>query len=188
MYPLAALRRKIQMNFDSNQLIFLAFILLIGAVMDIRSKKIPNWLTFPVAAIAIVYHTSMNGISGLLFSLEGIGLGIAILLPFYLLGGMGAGDAKLLGAIGGLLGPHGVFTAFLFTALVGGIYALVLLALHGYLKKIVLRYKIILTTFIVTRNFIYIPPAVKKRKPSLSYGLAIALGTILSICLGGRIL
>ena len=176
------------MNFDSNQLFFLAPILLIGAVMDILSKKIPNWLTFPVAAAAIVYHTSMNGFSGFLFSLGGVAVGIGLLLPFFLLGGMGAGDAKMLAGVGGLLGPQGVFTAFLFTSLVGGIYALVLLAFHGYLKKTVLRYKIIFTTFIFTRNFIYIPPPAKERRPSLSYGLAIALGTLLSISFGSRIL
>jgi prepilin peptidase CpaA len=115
-------------------------------------------------------------------------VGIAILLPFYLLGGMGAGDAKLLGAVGGLLGPKGVFLAFLFTALVGGIYALVLLAYHGFLKKAFLRYGIMLKTFFLTGNFIYIPPPERERKPKLWYGLAIALGTFLSVGFGGRIL
>jgi len=166
----------------------LAIVLLIGTAWDLRFHKIPNWLTFPVAGMAIITHTWMKGFSGFLFGLEGVAVGIAILLPGYLRGGMGAGDAKLLGAVGGLLGPKGVFTAFLFTALVGGIYALVLLVSHGYLKKAVLRYKIMLATFIFTRNFIYIPPPGKERKPLLCYGLAIALGTLLSVTVGGRIL
>jgi prepilin peptidase CpaA len=168
--------------------LFLATVLLTGAAWDLRFHKIPNWLTFPAAALAIAYHTVMNGFGGFLFSLEGIAVGIAILLPFYLLGGMGAGDAKLLGAVGGVLGPKGVFLAFLFTALVGGIYALVLLAYHGFLKKAFLRYGIMLKTFFLTGNFIYIPPPERERKPKLWYGLAIALGTFLSVGFGGRIL
>jgi prepilin peptidase CpaA len=175
-------------HLDPVPFLFLATLLLIGAAWDLRFHKIPNWLTFPAAVVAITYHTAMNGFSGLLFSLEGIAVGIAILLPFYLLGGMGAGDAKLLGAVGGFLGPQGVFAAFLFTALVGGIYALFLLAYHGYLKKTILRYRIMLNTFVLTRNFIYVPPPSRERKPKLWYGLAIALGTFLSLGLRGRIL
>jgi prepilin peptidase CpaA len=166
----------------------LAFILLIGSLWDLHSHKIPNWLTFPAATLALVYHTTMNGSSGFLFSLGGIGVGIAILLPFYLKGGMGAGDVKLLGAVGGFLGPKGVFLAFLFTALVGGIYALILMVSHGYLKKTILRYKTILSAFLLTRNFIYIPPPGNERKPRLWYGLAIALGTVLSWGFGRHIL
>jgi prepilin peptidase CpaA len=166
----------------------LATVLIIGAAWDLRFHKIPNWLTFPAAVLAIAYHTGMNGFSGFLFSLEGMAAGIAILLPFYSLGGMGAGDVKLLGAVGGLLGPKGVFAAFLFTALVGGIYALILLASHGYLKKTILRYKKILVTLILTRYIIYLPPSASERKLRLWYGLAIAVGTFLSIGFGDRIL
>ncbi len=168
--------------------LLLATLLFTSAAWDIRFHKIPNWLTFPAAGLALSYHTALNGFSGLLFTLEGIAVGIAILLPFYLLGGMGAGDAKLLGAVGGLLGPKGVFTAFLFTAMVGGIYALVLLAYHGILKKTILRYRIMLKTFLLTTHFIYVPPTARERKPKLWYGLAIALGTFLSLGLRGRIL
>ena len=162
--------------------------LAIGALWDLRFRRIPNWLTLPAAATAIVYHTAMNGLEGFLFSLEGMALGIAILLPFYLKGGMGAGDVKLLGVVGAFLGPHAAFTAFLFTALVGGIYALALLIFHGYLKKTILRYRIILATFVLTRHFIYFPPPEKERKHQLLYGLAISLGTLLSLGFGSRIL
>ena len=87
--------------------LILAIVLMIGAAWDLRFHKIPNWLTFPAVALAITYHSSMNGFSGFLFSLEGIGVGIAILIPFYLLGGMGAGDVKLLGASRRAFGSQG---------------------------------------------------------------------------------
>jgi prepilin peptidase CpaA len=176
------------MNFELIPFSILATVLIIGAAWDLRFHKIPNWLTFPAIGLAIAYHTSMNGFSGFFFSLEGMTAGIAILLPFYLLGGMGAGDVKLLGAVGGLLGPKGVFLAFLFTALVGGIYALILLASHGYLKKTILRYRIIVEIFILSRNIVYIPPTPSEGKPRLWYGLAISLGTFLSIGFGSHIL
>jgi len=101
---------------------------------------------------------------------------------------MGAGDAKLLGAVGGLLGPRGVFAAFLFTALVGGLYALALLAAHGYLKQTLLRIKFMVMSLLFTRNFVYIPAPEMEKKPRLLYGLAISAGTLLSLGLRGRIL
>ncbi len=177
------------MNYsESIPFVVLTMVLLVGAAWDMRFQKIPNWLTLSAALLAIVYHTGVHGWSGFLFSLEGTGLGIAMLLPFFLLGGMGAGDVKLLGAVGGLLGPHGALIAFLFTALVGGIYALTLLAAHEGSKQTILRYKKIWENFLLTRNFIYIPPATTEKKPRLIYGLAIALGTLLSIGFEGRIL
>ncbi len=57
-------------------------------------------------------------------STGGLFLGVAFLLPVYLIGGMGAGDVKLMGAVGSILGPQGVFIAFLYSAIAGGLYAL----------------------------------------------------------------
>lgn len=164
--------------------LFLIIVLLIAVVNDVRFHKIPNWLTYPTMIGAIIYHTTMNGLEGLLFSVEGMGMGIALLIVLFLMGGMGAGDAKLMGAVGGLLGPKGVFTAFIFTAIMGGIYALVLLTLHGYLKETAKRSGTILKTFILTKQFIYIPSPKREKRPRLCYGVAIALGTLISLALG----
>ncbi len=160
---------------------FLITIFLIAIINDIRFRKIPNLLTYPSMMIAIVYHTFINGFEGFLFSLEGLGLGIAVLTVFYLMGGMGAGDVKLMGAVGGFLGPKGVFTAFLFTALVGGVYALALLALRGYLKGTLKRYGLILKTFLLTKKIIYVSSSKEEKKLRLCYGVAIASGTLLSL-------
>lgn len=160
---------------------FLTIVLLIAAVSDSRFHKIPNWLTYPTMFVAIAYHTIMSGLAGFLFSLEGVGLGIAVLIVFYLMGGMGAGDVKLMGAVGGLLGPNGVFEAFLFTAIIGGIYSIALLILHGYLKETAKRLLMSLKTFIFTKQFIYITPIENKKRPKLCYGVAIALGTVFSV-------
>ncbi len=161
--------------------LFLSAVLLIAVIYDIRFQKIPNLLTYPTMFVAIAYHTMMNGLAGLLFSLEGLGLGIAVLIVFYLMGGMGAGDVKLMGAVGGLLGPKGVFDAFLFTAIIGGIYSIVILAIHGYLKETAKRLLISLKTFIFIKEFIYVTREENKKKPKLCYGVAIALGTLCSV-------
>jgi len=110
-------------------------------------------------------------------------VGIGVMILFYLMGGTGAGDVKLMGAVGGFLGPKGAFIAFLSTSIIGGIYAVVLLVLHGYLN----RYWAILKTFILTKKFIYNPPSNGEEKPKLYYGVAIALGTIISVVLGFNI-
>ncbi|MFH2012303.1 MAG: prepilin peptidase [Pseudomonadota bacterium] len=162
-------------------ILFLTIILLIAAINDIRFQKIPNWLNYPTMIMAITYHTVMNGVGGLLFSVEGLGLGIAIWLLPYIMGGMGAGDAKLMGAVGALIGPKEVFIASLFTAVIGGIYALMMLVLHGYLREYTKRYGKMLKTFFLTREIVYLPPHEKKINPQLCYGIAIALGTLTSI-------
>jgi prepilin peptidase CpaA len=165
-------------------LLFLSIVLIIGATTDVLFHRIPNWLTFPTITIGVLYHTAAKGLEGFLFSLEGIALGIACFVIPYLMGGMGAGDAKLMGAVGGLMGPAGTFIAFLFTAIIGGIYALGLLAFHKHLKETAKRYGTILKTFLLTRQFIYIPSPPKEKEIRLCYGVAIALGTLISVFSG----
>jgi len=161
--------------------LFLTAVLLIAAISDIRSQKIPNLLTYPVMLVSIIYHTVISGVDGFLFSIEGIGLGIVLLIVFYLMGGMGAGDVKLMGAVGGLLGPKGVFLAFIFTAIAGGIYSLSLLAFHGALLETLKGYGTMAKTFCLTRSFAYLPTPNRKIKPMLRYGAVIAIGTLFSI-------
>lgn len=162
-------------------IVFLSVILIIAAIGDLRFRKIPNWLTFSTIIVGIIYHTYTKGCQGFLFSLMGVFLGLAFLMVFYFMGGTGAGDVKLMGAVGGLLGPMGVFTAFLFTALLGGIYSIVVLILHGGFKDIVKRYGMMFSTFIFTKKMTYIPPDNKEKMPILCYGVVIALGTLISI-------
>ena len=159
----------------------LATVLIIAVINDIRFHKIPNALTYSAMLAAIAWHSMFNGTEGLYFSLGGIGSGIAVLLGFYLMGGMGAGDVKLMGAVGGFLGPKGVLAAFLFTALIGGIYALIVLGRGGYLKAALKRYTAMLRTFVSTGKIIYAPAPGREKDLKLWYGIAIAIGTIFSM-------
>lgn len=168
-------------------MLILVTILILAAINDIRFQKIPNRLTFMAILSGVVFHGATGGLSGLLLSVEGLFMGLAILIFFYLMGGMGAGDVKLMGAVGALLGPKGVFFAFLATALVGGIYAIVLLASRRQLGATLKRYWLVLKTILLTRKVFYIPPSEAERKPRLRYGVAIALGTMLSVVMKNQI-
>jgi prepilin peptidase CpaA len=163
--------------------IWLSTILILAGIQDLRIQKIPNLLTYPTMGIGIVCHSITNGLEGLLFAVSGLAVGIAILILPYIVGGMGAGDAKLLGAAGAILGPKGVLTAFLFSAVIGGVYALALLLYtRSITRGFVERHATTLKTFASTGQFISIP-AENENKPKLCYGIPIALGTLLYIAL-----
>ena len=78
---------------------------LITAVSDIRWNRIPNYFTVPIFAAALIYHGVTSGLSGLGMSLLGFALGMVLLLVPWLFGGGGAGDVKLMAAIGAWFGP-----------------------------------------------------------------------------------
>lgn len=156
--------------------------LLLAMVTDLRSQRIPNLLTFPAILTALILHTAMNGVDGFFFSFLGTATGIGVLLAPYLLGGMGAGDTKLMGAVGAAVGFKGVFLAFLFTALFGGIYAFGLIVVKrklfkGFFKQNLMKIQL----FLMTRQ--YIPDRKKTSTPRLCYGIAIAAGSFTYIFL-----
>lgn len=165
--------------------LLLMIVLLLSAITDLWWQKIPNWITFPGMTVAMIFHTVLHGLEGLLFSIEGIGTGIALLLVFYVLGGMGAGDAKLLGAVGGFVGPSGVLSAFLMTALIGGIYALALLVMQWGGRKAMRRVVTLLETVLLTRSLS--GSLTSEPQPKLRYGVVIALGTVASQWWGDRL-
>jgi prepilin peptidase CpaA len=93
---------------------------------DWRSRRIPNWLTVPGFLAGVTANTLMAGWSGARTSLLGAGLGLLLLFPFVLVKSLGAGDWKLVGALGAFLGPGQLITVLMGTILVAGGMALVL--------------------------------------------------------------
>ncbi len=153
-------------------------------VRQITTLWIGNWLTFSALVVGLACHTGMNGLAGFLFSLQGVILGFGLLILFYLTAGMGAGDVKLMAAVGGLLGPEGVFWAFIYTAVIGGFAAVALLLSNAGGRETLRRYGRIMWALILTRQFIDIPAADKKKMPVVYYGVVIALGTTLYVLRG----
>ena len=104
-----------------------------GALIDVRTRRVPNVVTFSLAAAGVVVAAAGIGPIGLMAALAGCGTGLALMLPGYLIGGTGAGDVKLLAAAGTLLGPATTIWAFAFTLIAGGAIALLVAALRGRL-------------------------------------------------------
>ncbi|MDH4300622.1 MAG: A24 family peptidase [Nitrospira sp.] len=102
----------------------LIIILVIAVVFDLRSSRIPNWLTFPAMSVALAGHAWMGGVDGALFSLAGLGIGLGLFFLIYLVGGIGAGDVKLMAAIGSFVGVNGVLTCACLAGIAGGVYAI----------------------------------------------------------------
>ena len=112
--------------------------LLVGAVacaIDIRTRRIPNTLTFPAIVLGIAAHAWSNGASGFTQALLGAGTGLAVFFPIFVLGGLGGGDVKLMAALGAWVGWHTVVWAGLYGAVAGGVLALALSLSQGYLGQ-----------------------------------------------------
>lgn len=99
---------------------------LLAGFTDWRWRRIPNWLTVPAAAAGLAVNSAAWHWAGLKSSAEGLGLGLLLLFPFVLIRALGAGDWKLVGALGTLLGPHELLVVLFVAVLIAGVMALVL--------------------------------------------------------------
>jgi prepilin peptidase CpaA len=108
---------------------------IVAAAWDLRTRRIPNVLTFGAALVAVLLHGYFEGLNGLGLSLAGWAVGLALFLPFFALGGLGAGDVKLLAAVGACLGPLAAVWVALYTSIAGGAMALAVASYSGYLRQ-----------------------------------------------------
>ncbi len=152
------------------QSIIILLISLLGSIFDVKYRKIPNWLNFGTVALALIYHAIHMNLHGALQALLGCIVGIAALFIPYLMGGMGAGDVKLLGAIGSIVGLKNVLWIFFYSGICGLFLGIIwILLTPGHFK------------FLITTGKV-LPPVDKKQK--LPYGVAIMFGVIAYIILG----
>ncbi len=154
----------------------------VALVTDLRSRKIPNRLTYPAMVVMLACYGTAHGFEGLWFSCKGLLLGTGLLMPLYFAGGMGAGDAKLVGVAGAALGMRGVFTVFLLTALIGGACAFVLIAFRlKSCRRLLERSALMMKVFVYTRRFVFLPGAQSEQAPKLCYAIPITLGTAAAV-------
>jgi prepilin peptidase CpaA len=99
---------------------------IVAGITDWRSRRIPNWLTVPAAALGLALNIAFFGWGGAKSSLAGLGLGMLLLFPFVFMNAFGYGDWKLVGASGAILGADSLFLVFFVAALVNAAIALVL--------------------------------------------------------------
>jgi prepilin peptidase CpaA len=105
-----------------------------ATVFDWRTRRIPNGLTFGAAAVAVAFGLATGGLHGGVRSVTGFILGVLILLPFFALRAMGAGDVKLLAAFGAWLGPSLVGWVAVYGAIAGGVVAVPMLMWRGRMR------------------------------------------------------
>ena len=110
-----------------------------AAAIDLFSRRVPNALTFGLALVGLTLAAA--GLSGLSVAsaLAGLVVGLLLMLPGHVIGGTGAGDVKMLAALGTLLGPGGVLAAFFYAAIAGGVLAVVVAMRRRILRRTVER-------------------------------------------------
>ena len=159
--------------------ITLLAILLLATWTDLQQHRIPNVLSLGGILLAITLHTWMSGFSGFTTALAGAAVGVGILLPFYLRKGMGAGDVKLMGAVGAFLGPKFALLATGLSLGAGGILAVVILIRKGGLMDLLVRYFSTLKCLLVTGKLSHIPPEPgEAASVKFPYAAAIGIGTL----------
>jgi len=152
-------------------------VIIISVTQDIKRQKIPNYVTFPTMVMALVYYSFVTGLNSFLFSLGGLGLGLALFIVPYAMGGMGAGDVKLMMAVGSIVGPWGIVITSIMVILCGGVYGLILFALNpGYAASFLRRSWMTLKTLALTFQLVFVPPDASEKRPALRYAIPIALG------------
>jgi prepilin peptidase CpaA len=97
-----------------------------AAVVDLKTRRVPNWLTFGTAAVGVAVAMGHPSGIGIARALEGLFVGLVLMLPGHVFGKTGAGDVKLVAALGTLLGPRSIAMAVLYTAIAGGVLAVLI--------------------------------------------------------------
>lgn len=105
--------------------VLLLAIVLTASVTDIRERRIPNWLTFPAILVGFAVNIFLDPSNGFWDSLEGLGVALLLYIPLFALRAMGAGDVKLMAAVGTLVGPTNWLGIMFFTAIIGGVLAVI---------------------------------------------------------------
>jgi len=165
------------MVMETVMVVALAAVLVTAIGTDLHSGLIPNRLTFSAMGLALLAHAWLGGFPGMLFSLAGLGTGFGLFLLLYIAGSIGAGDVKLMAAVGAIVGAYGALVSGILSIMVGGIYALGAMCYQwGFVatgqKLALAAYGALLTRGKVWAKDLQLPFR-------LRYGLAIAGGTLL---------
>jgi len=151
----------------------------VACAVDLRTRRIPNLLTFGTAVAALVFHLAVGGRQGVAESAAGWIVGAAMLMVPYVLGGMGAGDVKLLAALGAWIGPVDVAWTGVYAAVAGAAMAIVVAFTAGYLRAAATNVWLMLMSWRVDglRQLPALTLATA-RGPRLAYAAPIFVGTM----------
>lgn len=168
---------------DTADVVAIAIAVLATAT-DLRNRRIPNALTLSGALAGLIYSVVTAGGEGATSSLQGWVVGLLIWLPIYALGGMGAGDVKLLACLGAWLGPSAVLWVAIYATLAGGALAVLVALRHDYLRTAYDNIWLLLTTWRVTGiGRVDTMTLESARGPRLAYAVPVLAGVLLAACL-----
>jgi len=165
-------------------------VLIWAAWIDGRQLRVPNWMTYPLVFSGLIYGAWAGGWDGLGHSAIGMVVGLACLLPLYAVGGMGAGDVKLMAGMGAWVGASTTWYAFCVSVVVGAIMALFMAWHRGKLGHHATNFMIILNEWLSVKDPRKLAAIAAERKPSmllLPYGIPICIGSIAYFVYAGLI-
>jgi len=163
---------------------FVLVISLIACVTDLHSRRIPNLLTFGGALGALIFHILTSGQAGLLASSGGWVTGIALFFAPFALGGMGGGDLKLLAALGAWVGPRDIVWLALYAGVTGGLMALLVALVRGYLRQAFSNIWLLLAHWrTVGLGPVHELSLEGSNGPRLAYAVPIFVGTLVTVWL-----
>jgi prepilin peptidase CpaA len=145
-------------------------------VTDVRTRRIPNWLTGAIAGAGFGLACGGGTVTPM-HALLGLLTGLLLMMPGHVIGAMGAGDVKLMAAVGSVIGPGLVLHAFLYSAVTGGVLAIAVAARRGRLATTLQDTGRLVTATAGARQAIESPA----RANRFAYGPAIAVGTLVSM-------
>jgi len=169
------------------EIIAACIVLAIAAYIDWKEHRVPNWLNYIAMAFGLCFHLILAGPQGLYFSLVGISVGFATLVIPYLLKGMGAGDVKLMMAIGAWVGPWATFQGFVWTVIFGALMGLALMIRSRQFKERLLTVGIASRNLMQMKDLNYGNEENAPETILLPYGVPIACGFYAYFLLGGLI-
>lgn len=152
-------------------------VLAIGVITDLGWSRIPNWLTFPTMIGGITAHSWSSGVEGAVFAILGLTAGLGVFLVLYVTGGIGAGDVKLLAAVGTLIGAYGAVVSGTLAMVIGGAYALGAMWYRWGFREMVTRLAVAGQSALLTGGTSWMQGLALPFR--LRYGVAIAAGTLL---------
>ncbi|NOT59039.1 MAG: prepilin peptidase [Acidobacteria bacterium] len=153
---------------------------LLVSYYDLRYRRIPNKLVAPLLASGLALHFTFAGMAGLLVSLQGMLLGFGLMLILHVFGALGAGDVKLFAALGAVLGLPLVLPTFAIAVMTGGVLAVAMALYAGTARVVGERVLLIFGGMVMGTGIPRFPVPADKRH-TLPYGVAITLGTLISL-------
>lgn len=157
--------------------------LLTAAFFDWKSRRIPNAVTFSMIVLGLILNFMNQGASGISTSLAGLSFGFLLLVVPFAAGGVGAGDVKLLGGVGSLMGPEFVLKAFLASAVFGGLFSIVAAIRRRTLRKTFRGVKDRIIYLILTRKVPQEERGETTKPLGIPYAFAIGCGALFAFVL-----